>query len=808
MIKIKIGNYLHISIITSLLFILGVGWFFYLQQRDNIADYIAQEIRASLVESSYDLLTKLDSEKNIHLFSASLQRATDNSNLIKGFLITNKNKVIYTTNAKYNKLPDVQHTCKVLQHIDVNILSKNIYYEQKFFYFENGEKKELYLYLILNQQAVIVLLNQAMYNFFVYFGIITLGLLLAGWFMHKRYIITPLERLRQFAYNQSNPPEPFIIRELECIRTSMHQTFDRLENERQELYDLSRTDQLSGLSNRNALQERLDWLIADSIRDGREFAFLFIDLDHFKSVNDSLGHDIGDELLKNVANYLQGLIRAGDISARIGGDEFVLVFSKYDSVLELTHIINRILIYLKEPFKIRTHTIHLSASIGIALFPKDGHDITTLLKHADIAMYEAKRCGRDQYHFFTESLNESVQETIRMENDLRSALKEQEFKLFYQPKVDLSTGDIIGAEALLRWEHPAKGLVFPDSFIPLCERNGMIVPIGEWVIKEATKQQVAWKNAGIGDIVISVNIATMQLLDEHFETKFFNNVKASGIAHDKLDIEITEYIFLDNSEKNLAILQNLHTKGFTISLDDFGTGYSSLSYLKRFPIDVIKIDKSFLDDFHSKSGAVFIDTIVKMGHTLGVSIIAEGVEEEAQTEYLKSILCDQAQGFYYSKPVKADAFAELLKNDAKRKRLSNMNLRTLEETLLSKQGALKAFPFGEQAMVFKVMNKIFALVTWQETPMRVTLKSSPEDAIRYRELYACVKEGYYMNKKHWNTIILDGTMKDDILIKMIDESYDLVVSKLTKKEKEALHLEDPVHIKSLMVPLGSSRSSP
>ena len=473
-------------------------------------------------------------------------------------------------------------------------------------------------------------------------------------------IIHPLELLRQFAYYQSKIPSAFRITELEYVRSSLIQTFRRLEEEKQELYELSRVDQLSGLMNRNALHERADWLIAEASRENTKFAVLFLDLDHFKDVNDSLGHKIGDSLLKTIAGYLQEVIRAEDFVARIGGDEFVIVINNYESHLELTRIMQRLLDRIKEPFVIESHPIYISGSVGVVMYPKDGSDMPTLLKHADIAMYEAKRKGRDQYHFFTDSLNHKVQKDIKLEKDLRNGLKNNEFKLYYQPKVDLKTGMIVGCEALIRWFHPQEGMVPPDDFIPLCEHNGFIVPLGEWVLYEAARQQVQWKNQGICDLPISVNVSVKQLHDENFEEKFTKVLNMTGILSNRLDVEITENMFLENTDRNFTIMSMIRFSGCTISLDDFGTGYSSLSYLKKFPMDTLKIDKTFMDDYESKSGAMFIETIVNIGKTLEMNVVAEGAETAEQIAFLREIGCDVYQGYYCSKPLPADGYAKLI----------------------------------------------------------------------------------------------------------------------------------------------------
>jgi len=285
------------------------------------------------------------------------------------------------------------------------------------------------------------------------------------------------------------------------------------------------------------------------------------------------------------------------------------------------------------------------------------------MKNADIAMYEAKKLGRNQYHFFTEELNKTVQESITLDKNMRKALKNNEYELYYQPKIDLQTSQIIGVEALIRWISPTKGLIPPDVFIPLAEENGFIVELGKWITNEAIEQYVRWKEKGI-DINISINVSAKQLSNIKFVNQVIDKIKENNITPNKIDIEITEYMFIQDSQNTFNNLNTLHNFGVSISLDDFGTGYSSLSYLKKFPIDYLKIDKAFLDDYNSKDGSVFLETIVKLGQMLNIRVIAEGVEKEEQLKYLKSISCNQAQGYYFSKPLDIKDFESFFRNNS------------------------------------------------------------------------------------------------------------------------------------------------
>ena len=645
--------FLLVSVLLAILYV--VFMYYHVQQQDSKARVILKDITNNLSETSYTLSKVLTSKKNIIATRAILDRVVSNNDFIQSALIIDDGHVLLSTDPHYDN-----NVKKSL----FNQETKNFYkrlmdsqaIEGELRFYEGREVNVLRLLFVLNHDEISNYFSENRNTFLIYFGLYPILLLLIVLVVIRKYLSAPLEKLRQFAYYQNEIPRPFKLQELEAIRYSMVQTFQRLENEKKELYAMARTDSLSGLANRNSLNEYLERLIADSKREDKEFALLFLDLDHFKTVNDSLGHNIGDELLKNVALMIDEVIRSSDFVARIGGDEFVVVLHKYSSLLELTNIIERIQQQLSKQLVIQTNPVNISSSIGIAFFPKDGDDIISLMQHADIAMYEAKQKGRARYHFFTEELNKRVQETILLDKSMREALLNNEYKLFYQPKVDVKSGTIIGAEALIRWIDPTKGVIPPDAFIPLAEENGFIIELGEWVINEALHQYHLWKMEGLENFSIAINISTKQLLNMNFAEDFIMILEQNNVSPSDIDIEITEYMFLEHNQNNAHILKVLHDNGVKISLDDFGTGYSSLSYLKKFPIDYLKIDKSFMDDYATQEGAIFIETIVKMGQTLNMKVIAEGVETREQLEYLDSIGCDYYQGYYFSKPLSVDAF--------------------------------------------------------------------------------------------------------------------------------------------------------
>lgn len=567
-----------------------------------------------------------------------------NSNFINTILVFDGDELLLTTDPKVKKiekdiiLDDLKTFNEKLKNIS-NLKEEIILYEQ-------NRQKKLALVYVLDKDYIKSYFIKNRDEFFVYFGILPIIGFLSLFFIFRKYITIPLEKLRKLAHYNTNIPKAFKIKELESIRYSMVDSFTKLEKEKKDLFLMARTDSLSGLANRNYLNEFLEILIPTAKRKNSEFAFLFLDLDNFKTINDSLGHHIGDELLINVSDVLKKVLRPNDFIARVGGDEFVLIIQDFKSNLELTNIIKRVQEQLSKPWLIQTNPISTTCSVGIAIFPKDGQDIISLMKNADIAMYEAKKHGRNTYHFFTEELNDAVLRIINLDKEMRNALKNNNYKLFYQPKVCIETSKIIGAEALIRWIHPKKGFIAPSEFIPLAEENDFILKLGDWIINEALNQHLDWKSKGI-DIAISINISAKQFLKKDFAENLIKKIEEKSIIPNKIILEITEYILIDNSNKVYSSLKKLHDFGIKISLDDFGTGYSSLSYLRKYPIDYLKIDKSFVDETYSKNGKIFIETIVKMGQMLNMKIVAEGVENSNQVEYLKSISCDLYQGYYF-----------------------------------------------------------------------------------------------------------------------------------------------------------------
>jgi diguanylate cyclase (GGDEF)-like protein len=427
-------------------------------------------------------------------------------------------------------------------------------------------------------------------------------------------------------------------------------------------------DALTGLPNRNLLHDRLRQAVY-SQRAPRNIGVVFMDLDHFKLINDSLGHSTGDKLLKGMAERLRAVLREGDTVGRVGGDEFVLILSDQANEEGVFRTMQRIAAKVAEPIVIEGRELYVTCSAGISLYPQDGRDVDTLLRNADAAMYRAKEHGRANFQFYTSEMNERVSDRLALESALRRALERREFALHYQQKVDLRTGEIIGAEALVRWSHPEWGLVRPARFIPIAEETGLIVPLGEWVVHEAARQCRAWREAGLNPGVVSVNLSARQFRQEGLVRTVSRILEETGLDPASLEMELTESMVMHNVETAIATLQGLKSLGISLSVDDFGTGYSSLSYLKDLPIDTLKIDRAFVRDIGTGAEAedgILAQAIISLGHAMHLKVIAEGVETDAQVHFLKRHGCDQVQGFLYGEPVPPEQFARLLER-ARRK---------------------------------------------------------------------------------------------------------------------------------------------
>ncbi|MEH2402414.1 EAL domain-containing protein [Nostoc sp.] len=422
-------------------------------------------------------------------------------------------------------------------------------------------------------------------------------------------------------------------------------------------------DLLTGLPNRLLFNELLSKTLPNATRNGESLAVIFLDLDRFKVINDTLGHTLGDQLLQNVTQRLKDLLRGGDTIARWGGDEFTILLPRVNDIEEVNQVAQRILQALEDAFHLQGHELYVTASLGIALLDDNSPDAETLIQHADAALYYAKDKGRNNYQFYSVSLSAKNPELLTLEKSLRYALERKEFTVYYQPRVNIVTGEITGMEALLRWQHPEMGLVAPSVFIPLAEESGLIVPIGEWVLRTACSQNKTWQDAGLPPMMIAVNLSLKQFCQPKLVETIAKVLEQTGLEPRFLELEITETTAIENLSFTRKVLQNLQQMGVYISIDDFGTGHSSLSRLQLLPLHNLKIDKSFIQDLtQDVKVAHIIKAIVSLGHSLGLKLTAEGVEKEEELEFLKSINCEEVQGFLLYRPLSAKIATEILES--------------------------------------------------------------------------------------------------------------------------------------------------
>jgi diguanylate cyclase (GGDEF)-like protein len=424
-------------------------------------------------------------------------------------------------------------------------------------------------------------------------------------------------------------------------------------------------DGLTGLPNRSMFSKLLGHSISEAQRYERRLAVAFLDLDRFKQINDTLGHEAGDQLLQQVAGRLKGCVRDSDTVARLGGDEFVVLLPELADEKYASVVAQKILAAAARPFTLMGQEFRVTASIGISTYPQDGLDEQTLTKNADIAMYQAKAEGRNNFQFYSEKLNANSLERLTLESSLRHALERNEFCLHYQAKRDIASGKITGMEALLRWEHPDLGTVAPMQFIPVAEETGLIIPIGKWVLKTVCLQSMEWQKQGLPPLSIAVNLTARQFRDEHLLSDVTSILTETGMDSRLLEIELTESLLIHNVEDTLRILTRLKALGVRIAVDDFGSGYSSLALLQRFPLDTIKIDRSFMRGFvGTKEDTGLADAIIAMGKSLSLTVVAQGVETKEQAEHLRLHACDELQGFYFKRPLPVDEFTQLLRDQA------------------------------------------------------------------------------------------------------------------------------------------------
>ncbi|HSG11506.1 MAG TPA: EAL domain-containing protein [Gammaproteobacteria bacterium] len=471
-------------------------------------------------------------------------------------------------------------------------------------------------------------------------------------------------RDRQLKEHQAELEERVAIRtqELEIANIELASSKEQAEAVAKRMEYHAHHDALTGLPNRILLNDRIHKGLAHARRQQSMLALLFLDLDRFKIINDSLGHAVGDQLLRVISRRLKSCLREGDTIARLGGDEFMVLLPDIKSALDAGKIGNKIIKSLTDSISCNGHELHITTSVGISIYPFDGADADTLVRHADISMYRAKDIGRNKMVYYTAEMNAGSRKKLTLETNLRSALGKKQLHLVYQPKIDITRNQIIGVEALLRWKHPDMGYVSPLEFIPIAEESGLIIPIGEWVLNTAFRQLREWHDAGFDELTMAVNLSSAQLSRPGFEDIMEHALTNSGISADKAELEITENVAMRNIDSAIMTLQKFKDRGMSIAMDDFGTGYSSLGYLRKLPIDTVKIDRSFVSELpDSKDDALIAQTIIAMAHSMNLGLVVEGVDNVRQLNFFKKQGCHIVQGFLFSNPLPAEELLEMLR---------------------------------------------------------------------------------------------------------------------------------------------------
>ncbi|HET6726114.1 MAG TPA: EAL domain-containing protein [Gammaproteobacteria bacterium] len=480
----------------------------------------------------------------------------------------------------------------------------------------------------------------------------------AGRLAHQRYL--PVEINAMGMYRPGDAPAP------ERFRGTYGIARDISERKRaEELINFQAShDLLTRLPNRFLFKDRLALAVSQARRTPQTFAIMFLDLDRFKMVNDTLGHLIGDQLLQTVSKRILGCLREGDTLARAGGDEYMLLLPQAGRRSDAAEVARKILAALRQPFIVGDNELFVTVSIGLALYPEHGENPDTLIRRADIAMYEAKGRGKDAYEFYRDDMSAVITDYVSLESGMRRALESNQFDVYYQPQVDVSTGRVTAMEALVRWRHPTRGLLAPGEFIPIAEESGLIVPLGEWVLRRACADMAEWRREKLPEVRVAVNFSTLQFEQEGLVQTIVSVLDEFGLPGTALEVEITENLIMKDMEKTVPRLRELSAHGIRIAVDDFGTGYASLSYLRRLPIDTLKLDNSFVNDIHAGgSGTSITSAIASMADSLDLNLIAEGVETEQQMNYLRSIGCNEMQGFMLSPPLSAEAAKRFVMRD-------------------------------------------------------------------------------------------------------------------------------------------------
>ncbi|ACM93255.1 sensory box/ggdef family protein [Nautilia profundicola AmH] len=647
----KIKNFLMLINMLIVIVFISIFYFIYLQQKKTLVNIISDDIFQTLNSVSYSFSKAMNNNSDYMILKPILDRKST-SDFFDGFILSTSNdEVLFKSGNMKLKIPQPQKIQFKLNNIDLRTLLNKDAYVINIKYFDKNRFKTMKLYLFPNKDYLkkIFTYLKIKYVLLFLFTIIFVFFFLKS--IYNAVIVKPLVKLKKYADREINKPKKFFIYEFDDIKETLAQTFATIREYIEKLEISSITDSLTRLKNRKFLNEYLVKLISEN----QKFAVVFIDIDNFKDINDFFGHSVGDEIIIEISSILSKHVKNHEIVARIGGDEFVLVFQEYNNEEDLKERLDLLLNSLHRTWTIHNQNIGTTVSIGVAEFPKTAKSVEELLKFADIALYEAKKMGKNKYVIFDENLKNKINKEIQIKTTMNQALVNNEFKLFYQPKFDKNK-NIIGCEALIRWIRDGQ-IISPLDFIPIAEKSGFIIQLGNWIMEEVAKVQQEWLNKGI-KLEISFNVSAVQFRNE----KFVNDLKEifKKSQRNLIEMEITESVFIQEKDKAKTIINEIRDYGIRISLDDFGTGYSSLSFLREFEIDVLKIDKSFVDEIYSEEGKVYVQTILNMAENLHLETIAEGVETEEQFNILKSLGCKYFQGYLFSKPLPKEEFEKFV----------------------------------------------------------------------------------------------------------------------------------------------------
>jgi len=620
-----------------------VFYFIYQAWQKEIANVVINDIKKDLLESSYLASKALNSSHNIYFLRPILDRKVAMNSVIKGFVVADKKKLFVSGDVNL----DIPSSANFdILHISLDELFNSEAFGAQINFYKNGEKRNFMLYMFLEKEKLNKIFKELKTNYFlIYLAIVGVIFFILNYFV-QYYLYMPLIKLKKFA-NLQKEPKKLPIKEFEEIKTTLSASFKNLNKTIKRLHHIMVTDSLTNLGNKKSLNKKVENLI----KNNKKFAMVFVDLDNFKEINDFFGHNVGDEIIIKISKLLNSFLKKDEIVTRIGGDEFVLILEPNN----LEERLKDLILLLDKKFQLKEHFVATTASAGVAIYPRNGKNFDELLKNADVALNEAKKSGRNRFVVFNEDVKKAVDERFLIKNRLKEAIEKEQFELYLQPKVDKNL-NVIGAEALIRWNYENK-IIPPNLFIPIAEESGLIYDIGNWVIKTSALMVKKWESdERLKHLSIAFNVSVVQMRHDSFLDdikKIINEIKPDV---SKLQIEITESVFIENKKRALFLLDELRKMGFKINLDDFGTGYSSLSILREFQIDILKVDKSFVDKILDNEGLIYVKTIINMAKTLKLKTVAEGVESKEQFEILKKLDVDYFQGYLFAKPLRVNEF--------------------------------------------------------------------------------------------------------------------------------------------------------